>query len=95
MTDTSKMRSEFEAAFVEEEVRLHGEGFRSSALYMIEKDTVNVRSAWWAWQASRQFVVVVLPETPNRGIGYGLFDAGKEACRSAIEALGLRCEVRP
>ncbi|WP_454869579.1 hypothetical protein [Pseudomonas putida] len=60
--DTNKMRAEFEEAFVEEEVRLLGEGFRSSALYMIEKNTVNVRSAWWAWQASREAVVVEIEQ---------------------------------
>ncbi|MCV4343298.1 hypothetical protein [Pseudomonas capsici] len=94
MTDTSKMRSEFEAAFVEEEVRLHGEGFRSSALYMIEQDTVNVRSAWWAWQASRQAVVVELPGESNFDV---LVDAAFviESCEAAIEAVGLRCEVKP
>ncbi|MHB2048886.1 hypothetical protein [Pseudomonas sp. VEM90] len=59
--DTNKMREQFEAAFVEEEVRLLGEGFRSSALHMVEQNTVNVRSAWWAWQASREAVVVELP----------------------------------
>jgi hypothetical protein len=51
------------------------------------------RDFWTGWQASREAVVVELPETPNRGIGYGLFDAGKEACREAIEAQGLR--VKP
>lgn len=46
--------------------------------------------AWGAWQYSRASIQIQLPETPNRGIGYGLFDAGKEACRAAIEAAGLR-----
>lgn len=47
-------------------------------------------AAWVHWQASREAVVVELPDTPNRGIGYGLFDAGKEACRESIEAAGLK-----
>lgn len=42
------------------------------------------------WQASREALQVQLPETPNRGVGYGLFDAGKEACREAIEVAGIR-----
>lgn len=62
MTDINQVREQFEAAFVEEQVRLCGEGFRSSALYMIEENVVTVRLAWWAWQASRQAVVVELPE---------------------------------
>ena len=56
------MREEFEVAFVAEEVRCCGEGMRSSALYMVEQDTLNVRSAWWAWQASRECLVVELPK---------------------------------
>jgi len=46
-----------------------------------------------AWLASRSAIVIELPETPNRGIGYGLFDAGKEQCAAAIEAAGLK--VKP
>ncbi|MFS0827621.1 hypothetical protein [Pseudomonas phoenicis] len=84
--DTNKMREEFEAAFVAEQVRLLGEGFRSSAIYMISQNVVTVRSAWWAWQASRAAVVV---EVPNE-IG----DAPRE-CRDGIEAAGLRWRFRP
>ena len=62
---TDKMREEFEVSFVAEQVRLFGEGFRSSALYMIEQDTINVRSAWWAWQASREALVVDLSDLSN------------------------------
>ncbi|MGE8461897.1 MAG: hypothetical protein ACN6P0_12575 [Pseudomonas capeferrum] len=90
--DTNKMRAEFEAAFVEEEVRLLGEGFRSSALYMIEKNTVNVRSAWWAWQASRDAVVVELPAEWVTNVGTMLPPPG---VRRAIEAQGLKVEVKP
>lgn len=56
-----EIREQFEAAFVEEQVRLCGEGFRDSALYMIEENVVTVRMAWWAWQAAREAVVVELP----------------------------------
>ena len=53
----------------------------------------SVNRDWLVWKASREAVEIELPETPNRGIGYGLFDAGKEACRSALEAQGLK--VKP
>lgn len=46
-----------------------------------------------AWLASRSTIEIQLPETPNRGIGYGLFDACKEQCADAIEAAGLK--VKP
>ncbi|GAI38516.1 unnamed protein product [marine sediment metagenome] len=86
--DTNKMRAEFEEAFVEEEVRLLGEGFRSSALYMIEKNTVNVRSAWWAWQASREAVVVELPKFDNYPAS--MERDMRESLRSSIEAQGMK-----
>ena len=60
--DINKMREQFEAAFVEEQVRLCGEGFRSSALYKIEQNVVTVRAGWWAWQASREAVAIELPK---------------------------------
>lgn len=51
--DTNKMRSQFEEAFIREQVRACGEGFRCSAAYMVQQNMVTVRMAWWAWQASR------------------------------------------
>lgn len=61
MKNTDKSRAEFEAAFVEEQVRLCGEGFRGSAIHMIYLDTANVQAARWAWQASRQALRVNNP----------------------------------
>ncbi|MBC8786362.1 hypothetical protein [Pseudomonas fluorescens] len=86
---TEKMREEFEAAFLAEEVSLCGEGMRSSALYMIEQDTVNVRSAWWAWQASRAAIEVELPAPAVQG-GNCIRD---HAIREAIESLGLKVKL--
>ncbi len=88
---TNKMREQFEAAFVEEQVRRCGEGFRSSALYMIEENTVIVRMAWWAWQSSREAVVVEMPSveengTLTRGVVIGVLGV----VRSNIEAQGLK-----
>lgn len=65
---TEKMREEFEVAFIEMMVKRHGEGYRSSAAYMLsEKDDAGeYRSgitffALWAWQASRAAIEVELP----------------------------------
>ncbi|UVL26797.1 hypothetical protein [Pseudomonas donghuensis] len=103
--DTNKMREQFEAEFVEEQVRLCGEGFRSSALYMIEQNVVTVRVAWWAWQASREAVVVELPPAPARPEepefalddshmdAYNVAVRMRDACAKAIEAQGLK--VKP
>lgn len=76
-----KMREEFESAFVEEQVRNCGEGFRESALYMIQKDVATVRSAWWAWQTSRFSLRVDLPH---------LFPFYREGVTEALLAHGIK-----
>lgn len=69
---TEKMREEFEAAFIEMMVERHGEGYRSSAAYMLSEkdDSGEYRSgiaffASWAWQASRASMVIELPPAPD------------------------------
>lgn len=82
---TDKIRKEFEV-WAES---------RGLDLYCSRKDIYEETEtlwAWSAWKASRKAIVVKLPETPNRGIGYGLFDAGKERCAEAIRAVGLGVE---
>ena len=89
--DTDKMREEFEGAFVEEQVRLLGEGFRSSAICMISQNVITVRSAWWAWQASRAAVVVALPSAEENGtLTRGVIIDVLGVVRSNIEAQDLR-----
>ncbi len=121
MTDTSKMRSEFEAAFVAEQVAKFGEGYRGSAVQLLKRDGVFlttpshyeltkrekgmydsfwVEMVWWAWQASRQAVVVELPEPwEHYGIMGDVNDPDivldHSSVVEAIKAAGLRCEVRP
>lgn len=49
-------------------------------------------SAWWAWQASRESLVIELPvrdSDPTPGEGWAR-DAAIEACAEAIEAAGLK-----
>lgn len=86
-----EMREQFEAAFVEEQVRLCGEGFRSSAVYMIDQDMVTVRTAWWAWKASRRAVLVCLPGKPyaSQGFVQPSFNDAIDQCRAAILDQGL------
>ncbi|WP_288076495.1 hypothetical protein [Pseudomonas sp.] len=116
MTDTSKMRSEFEAAFVAQKVAELGEDFRDSAVYMLKRDGdfekpptpyelhrrelglydwVWVETAWWAWQASRQAVVVELPRQHFEFEGDTAPEMFSAEVIKAIEAQGLRCEVKP
>lgn len=81
--DTNKMRQDFEAAFIAEQVAKFGEGFRDSAIHLLKRDGAFltnpsfyevrrreqgmydnywVEMVWWAWQASREAVVVELPK---------------------------------
>ncbi len=84
-----KMREEFEAAYVKEMVRRHGEGFRSSAVHSIKMDSPMVEIALWAWQASRAAIEVELPEHFEYDNPGEVFPAIKD-CRKAIEDAGLK-----
>ncbi len=93
MTDTSKMRSEFEAAW-RERYPDHGESaFIRSHLEPDSYVASRVKDAWWAWQASRQAVVVELPEFDD--YPSSMEREMQQSLRTAIEAQGLRCEVKP
>ncbi|WP_223535714.1 hypothetical protein [Pseudomonas sp. GL-B-16] len=65
---TEKMREEFEAAYVEEMVRIMGENIRSRAIDNTRFLTPNgdfqdpaLRLALWAWKTSREALVIELP----------------------------------
>ena len=93
--DTNKMRDSFEA-WAENEVGLNTTASVIPGCYC-EPET---ETAWAAWQASREAVVVELPElrsVPDRDCwartnGLGFNNALKEA-RQVIEAHGLK--VKP
>ncbi|MCO8161049.1 hypothetical protein NJC38_02645 [Pseudomonas sp. 21LCFQ010] len=90
MTDTSKIQFEQwhkreTQAFVaagEVEAAQVMEGFKESM--------------WSVWEASRQAVVVELPDTvANTGtLTSNAVLSYKRECKEAIEAAGLRCEVK-
>lgn len=104
--DINKMREQFEADFVEEMCRRGGEGFRSTVLHSLSQKKpcgdyqyITDSLAWWAWQASREAVVV---ELPNRAaevyreefddVEGGSFNEAAyiRDVRKAIEAQGLK-----
>jgi hypothetical protein len=62
MIETTEMRSQFEAQFIEEYVRVLGEGARELAAHTLATNPPLVSMSWWAWQASRESVVVELPK---------------------------------
>ncbi|QKL02911.1 hypothetical protein GEV39_16660 [Pseudomonas sp. NY5710] len=107
LMDTNKMREQFEAAFIAEQVAKFGEGFMDSAIHLLKRDGAFltnpsfyevrrreqgmydnywVEMVWWAWQASREAVVVDLGAPSHWvadyvacGGGMTVFDAEKAA----------------
>ena len=64
-----KIREEFEAAYVEDMVRIMGEGIRKRAFdntkFLMQNGEFQdpaLRLALWAWRASREALVIELPE---------------------------------
>ncbi|HFQ8053057.1 TPA: hypothetical protein ACHTCR_004934 [Pseudomonas putida] len=60
--DTNKMREQFEAAYLAESTRRNGRTYPSVLTRGDDGNYVipSVQSAWWAWRASRDSVVVVI-----------------------------------
>lgn len=60
--DTNKMREQFEAAYLAESTRRNGRTYPSVLTRGDDGNYVipSVQSAWWAWRASRDAVVVVI-----------------------------------
>lgn len=54
MTEKTPMRDQFEAQFIEEYVRVLGEGARELAVHTLAENPPLVSMSWWAWQASRE-----------------------------------------
>ncbi|MBH3383938.1 hypothetical protein A3L25_018535 [Pseudomonas putida] len=97
--DTNKMRDisreQFESEFVQEMCRRGGEGFRPTVLYSLSQkkpdgDYQNITEslAWWAWQASREAVVVELPKFEDYPAS--MERDMRESLRSSIEAQGMK-----
>ncbi|HDS1682155.1 TPA: hypothetical protein QEM39_003732 [Pseudomonas putida] len=97
--DTNKMREQFEAQFIEEYVRVLGEGARELAAHTLAANPPLVSMSWWAWQASRESVMVQMPNRASDAyreefddVEGGSFNEAAyiRDVRKAIEAQGLR-----
>ena len=89
---SDKMREEFEAwAITSAWLGLVGEDLEFDAGYV----SCEVQSAWLSWQASRQVIMVELPDYTSHFYGGDHFDECQYAadCEKAIESLGLK--VKP
>lgn len=96
--DTNKMREQFEAWHSGR----YGWPLRNYAYYWNGTcyEDEEFQLAWDSWQASREAVVVELPAerrirhmpTPDENSSY---NEALENCREAIEAQGLKVEVKP
>lgn len=93
------MREEFELAVVKMHVS-HGVPPEDAAAFLETGSngyrSVSTKSAWWAWQASRECLVIELPE-PRVARGYGEqvadalgFNDGINYCEEAIHAAGVK-----
>ena len=93
------MREEFEQAVVNMHVS-HGVPPEDAVAFLeIGSNgyrSVSTKSAWWAWQASRERLVIELPE-PRVARGYGEqvaealgFNDGINYCEEAIHAAGVK-----
>ncbi|MCK2109200.1 hypothetical protein [Pseudomonas juntendi] len=86
--DTNKMREQFEAAYAAKSTARNGRFYPGVLTRGDDGDYVipSVQSAWWAWQASREAVVVELGAPSHWvadyaacGGGMTVFDAEKAA----------------
>lgn len=102
------LREQFEAAYVEDMVRIMGEGIRKRAVdntrFLMQNGDFQdpaLRLALWAWQASRESLVIELPtlRLANSYANHHCFGpedlaaAYKSAildCHSAIESAGVK-----
>ena len=96
--DTNKMREQFES-WADSEGYVMDRIWGGDGNHGYEDE--DTKYAWGlfqhAWQASREAVVVELPDTvANTGtLTSGAVLGYKRECREAIEAQGLKVEVKP
>ncbi|MBN6789876.1 hypothetical protein JRG49_06430 [Pseudomonas fulva] len=87
--DTNKMRDAFEVALAKQAAE---DGFAKPSLRRNKNNGDYVdpfeQAAWWAWQASREAVVVELPKFEDYPAS--MERDMRESLRSAIEAQGLK-----
>ncbi|AZE67745.1 hypothetical protein ACAW49_03070 [Pseudomonas sp. Env-44] len=87
---TDKMREEFEKS-----PRFRGMDFTRSATHPEFYDSPYANGAWDGWKASREALVIELPDYTSPYYGGDHFDECQYAadCEKAIEAAGLK--VKP
>ncbi|MCE1084585.1 hypothetical protein LU642_28800 [Pseudomonas asiatica] len=90
--DTNKMPAEMEAQFDAAFRAKFGCGIAEVAAAQHEDSMALMGAAMWAWQASRAAVVVELPKDIVTMAGPVLY---ADDVRAAIEAQGLKVEVKP
>lgn len=99
--DTNKMREQFEVAYAAKSTARNGRFYLAVLTRGDDGEYVipSVQSAWWAWQASREAVVVHMPNRASDAYREHFDDAEggsfHEAAyisdvRKAIEAQGLK-----
>lgn len=99
--DTNKMREQFEVAYAAKSTARNGRFYPAVLTRGDHGEYVipSVQSAWWAWQASREAVVVEMPSRASEAyreyfddVEGGSFNEAAyiREVRKAIEAQGLK-----
>lgn len=94
MQHTDNAIAEFEAAFVEGMVEEFGEGYRSSAEFMLTDGSVIAKYAKRAWFASRRKLVIELPPKQQPAADddkawHRIRNRAIDECRRSVEAAGV------
>ena len=98
--DTNKMREQFEVAAksqglsltrAQQALRFANGTSRADGDYV----ALETLCAWWAWQASRESMVVELPSLQCLRVNEYDYQEALNQCRAAIKAQGLKVEVKP
>ncbi|WP_060482680.1 hypothetical protein [Pseudomonas sp. NBRC 111119] len=98
MNITEAKRAEFETAFVKQTASMRDSRSTEYAIVLLEGMKANrttesyqnpvAAAAWWAWNASREAVVLVIPSFDDYPTS--MERDMRESLRSAIEAQGLK-----
>lgn len=86
---TDKMREEFEAAVLSEYPNQNMGKFATG-----EYQSTTIEHCWWAWQKSREALVITLPNTECFGeYSQEAARVMRDSCADAIEDQGIKFEV--
>lgn len=95
----NESRAQFEAAWRERYPDHPPLALKRSGLDPSDYCNTRTKDAWWAWQASRQALVISIPDhyefrcdTSWEEARQEYYDRALDECRKAIESQGVKCK---